>query len=109
MSLEDANAGTLLHASVLAANAKRIGFTSMNKSTKAISLMLMGSALALAGCSTSRDDDDEDRAQRHGGVYGGARVISPGFRGGTGGGTSVSTGASARGGFGGIGGFGSGS
>jgi hypothetical protein len=80
----------------------------MNKSTKAISLVLMGSALALAGCSTGQDDDDKDRAQGHGGVYGGARIVSPGFRGG-GGGTSVSTGASARGGFGGIGGFGSGS
>jgi hypothetical protein len=82
----------------------------MNKSTKAISLVLIGSALALAGCSNWSDDDDEKSAQRHGGVYGGARVISPGFRGGTsGGGSSVSAGASARGGFGGIGGFGSGS
>ena len=80
----------------------------MNKSTKAISLVLMGSALALAGCSNwSDDDDDKDRAQGHGGGYGGARIVSPGFRGG--GGTAVSTGASARGGFGGIGGFGSGS
>jgi hypothetical protein len=81
----------------------------MNKSTKAISLVLMGSALALAGCSSRSDDDEDDRTPRHGGVYGGMRVISPGFRGGAGGSSSVSAGASARGGFGGIGGFGSGS
>jgi hypothetical protein len=81
----------------------------MNKSTKAISLVFMGSALALAGCSGWSDDDDDNPTQHHGGVYGGTRVVSPGFRGGVGGGGSVSAGASARGGFGGIGGIGSGS
>ena len=57
---------------------------SMNKSTKVISLVLMGSALALAGCSSRTDDEEEDRVGGGGGHggYGGARVIAPGFRGG---------------------------
>jgi len=84
---------------------------SMNKSTKAISLVLMGSALALAGCSSRTDNEDDDRIGSNGshGVYGGSRVIAPRFGGGVGGGGSVSAGPSARGGFGGTGGVGSGS
>ena len=84
----------------------------MNKSTKAISLVLMGSALALAGCSSRTDDDDDNRVgnNRGHGVYGGSRVIASGFGGGVrGGGGSVSAGPSARGGFGGTGGAGIGS
>ncbi len=78
----------------------------MNKSTKAISLVLMGSALALAGCSSRTDEEEEDRVaqgghHRHGGFI---PVIIPGSRGGVSRGGSVSAGASARGGFGGIGG-----
>ena len=76
----------------------------MNKSTKVISLVLMGSALSLAGCARERDDEEENRGG--GGAHAGPRVIAPvGIRGGMGGG-SVSSGASARGGFGGIGGVG---
>ena len=83
---------------------------SMNKSTSAISLVLIGSALALAGCSSGSDDDDEDdRAARGGhGYVGGGRVIA-GPRGGIGRGGAVSTGASARGGFWRIGGVSAGS
>jgi hypothetical protein len=82
---------------------------SMNKSTQAISLVLMGSALALAGCSSGSDDDEDDRAARSGhGYAGGARLIA-GPRVGTGRGGIVGAGASARGGFGGIGGISAGS
>jgi hypothetical protein len=73
------------------------------KSTLSISLVLIGSATFLAGCS-SRNDDEE---RRHGaaGVYVGPRVgVGSGFRGGSG--TATSTGVSARGGFGATGGFG---
>ncbi len=76
----------------------------MNKSTKSISLVLIGSALALAGCSPGSDDDEA----RHGG---GAHA-GPYMRGGSrfrGGGAAVGAGASARGGFGGIGAHGGGS
>jgi hypothetical protein len=76
----------------------------MNKSTKAISLVLMGSALALAGCSPRTDQDDEDNRVINGGghgVYTSGRPIGSGFRGGT-----VGSGASARGGFGGTGALG---
>jgi hypothetical protein len=84
----------------------------MNKSTNAISLVLIGSALALAGCSSATDDDDNKRIGNNGGhgFYGGGRAIAPGFGGGVrGGGRSVSAGPSARGGFGGTGGVHSGS
>jgi hypothetical protein len=81
----------------------------MNKSTRAITSVLMGSALALAGCSTGSDDDENDRAAQGGyGYAGGARVIA-GPRVGIGRGGAVSTGASLRGGFGGIGGVSAGS
>ena len=82
--------------------------SSMNKSTKAISLVLMGSALALAGCSSRTDEEEEDRVGNGGGhgVYTGGRVIGSRVRGG---GVSVGSGVSARGGFGGIGGIGGGS
>jgi hypothetical protein len=71
----------------------------------------MGSALALAGCSSRTDDEDDDRAGNSGsrGVYGGGRLIAPRFGGGVGGRGPVSVSPSARGGFGGIGGVSSGS
>ncbi len=85
--------------------------SSMNKSTKAISLVLMGSALALAGCSSRTDDDEDNRVGTNGGhgVYGGSRVIAPRFGGGVSGGRSVSASPSVRGGFGGTGSVGIGS
>jgi hypothetical protein len=83
---------------------------SMNKSTKAISLVLMGSALAFAGCSSGSDDDEDGRDARGGhGYHGGAPGIIPGSRPEVGRGGAVSTGTSARGGFGGIGGVSGGS
>jgi hypothetical protein len=83
----------------------------MNKSTGAISLVLLGTTLALAGCSSDSDDEEGDwhaaGGQRAHVV---APIIRPGFRsGGFGGGGSVSSGPSARGGFGGIGSVGGGS
>ena len=82
----------------------------MNKSTGAISLVLLGTALAMAGCSSPTDDEDD---QQHGGGghggYVGTRVV-PGFRGAGFGRGGVATAApSARGGFGGIGSGGAGS
>jgi hypothetical protein len=79
----------------------------MNKSTKAISLVLMGSALALAGCSSRTDDEQDDRVGNSSGhgVYTSGRPIGTGFRGGA----AVGSGASARRGFGGTGGIGGGS
>ena len=77
----------------------------MNKSTKAISLVLMGSALALAGCYSRTDDEENNRVGNstgHG-VYGGGRFIAPRFGGGVGGGRAVSAAPSVRGGFGGTG------
>src|SRR5947208_132872 len=56
----------------------------MNRSSTAISLVLIGSALALAGCGKSEPDwDDEEPTQPqnatttggHGGYVGGARVF----------------------------------
>jgi hypothetical protein len=68
----------------------------MKKSTVSISLTLIGSAVFLAGCRSKTDEENE--ARRTGGMFVGPRMI-----GGSGarGGSSVSTGASARGGFGG--------
>jgi hypothetical protein len=97
------HAATLVSACVIVPNEKST--PSMNKSTTAISLVLMGSALALAGCSSRTDDDDNNRVRNntgHGG-YGGGRMIAPVFGGGTGGGRAVSAAPSARGGFGGTG------
>jgi hypothetical protein len=94
------HAASLLSACVIVPNEKST--PSMNKSTTAISLVLMGSALALVGCSSRTDDDDNNRVGNstgHGG-YGGGRMIAPVFGGGTGGGRAVSA---ARGGFGGTG------
>jgi hypothetical protein len=74
----------------------------MRKSTGTVSLVLLGTALALSGCS-SRSDDEEDRqnAGGHGGYVG--THVGSGFRGvGTGRVGSVAT-PSVRGGFGGIG------
>lgn len=75
----------------------------MNRSTQAISLVLLGTALAMSGCSQSEDEDQ----QQNGG--GGAHGAYMGTRvGGYGAGRGVgSVGVpSARGGFGGTGGFG---
>jgi hypothetical protein len=73
-------------------------------------LVLLGTALALSGCSSRSEDEEEDRhgVAGHGG-YVGTR-IGPGFRGASpvrGG--SVAATPSARGGFGGIGSGGAGS
>ena len=83
----------------------------MKRSTTAVSLALVGSAVFLAGCSRDPEDDE----QRDGtAVHGGAHVVphfGRGLTGGTRAGTGVaSPGVSARGGFGGIGaGLGAGS
>lgn len=72
----------------------------MKKSTGTISLVLLGSALALPGCGSDPRDDEDDRQQAAGhGGYVGTRFV-PGFGGG--GRTATST-PSVRGGFGGIG------
>ena len=73
----------------------------MRKSTAAISLVLLGTAVALAGCS--RNEDDEERREgggggHVGGVYHGARIGTGIGR--TGGGTATAA-PSVRGGFGG--------
>jgi hypothetical protein len=82
---------------------------SMNKSTKVISLVLMGSALALAGCSTRSDDDEDERTAQGGqGYRAGVPVMIPRSGSGVGRG-AVSTAPSARGGFGGTGAVSSGS
>ncbi len=80
-------------------------------STKSISLVLMGSALVIAGCSSRSGDDEEDDGASHRthGFHGGVPVIIRGAGGGVGRGAGVSTGSSVRGGFGGIGGVGAGS
>jgi hypothetical protein len=75
----------------------------MTASTRSISLVLIGSALFLAGCRRDRDED-KDNPNGVGGSYrgGGVYLGGTGFR--SGGGTSTSSpsvGASARGGFGG--------
>src|SRR5262249_31525383 len=76
----------------------------MRKSTGTISLVLLGTALTLAGCSSQTEEKDEQRqgAGGHGGSAG-TRFV-PGFRGGgfAGTGTTSAT-PSVRGGFGGIG------
>lgn len=76
----------------------------MNRSTQAISLVLLGTALALSGCSQSEEDENQQEGGHggHGGVFVAPRI------GGYGAGRGVGTvGApSARGGFGGTGGFG---
>ena len=76
----------------------------MRKSTGTISLVLLGAAVALAGCSTSTDEDEEKQqvAGGHGGTAGAHYV--PGFRvGGAGRGGTVTSTPSARAGFGGTG------
>ena len=82
----------------------------MTKSTATISLVLLGTALALSGCSSRSEDEEQDRqgVGGHGG-YVGTR-IGPTFR-GTGSGRvgSVTATPSVRGGFGGIGSGGAGS
>ncbi len=82
----------------------------MKKSTGAISLVLLGTALALAGCSSPSDDEDDP--QQGGGGHGGhaGTHFVPVIRGGGFGRPgSVSATPSVRGGFGGIGSGGSGS
>jgi hypothetical protein len=74
----------------------------MNASTRSISLVLLGSAVFLAGCR--RDEDEENR--RNGGYGYGPRVFmggGPGIRSGGGTSSAPSSGVSARGGFGGTG------
>jgi hypothetical protein len=90
----------------------------MNKSTKTISLVLIGSALTLAGCSSSEadlgvtfDEDEPQNQVNHGhtgghlgagaGIYAASRILGRGV----GGGGMVGAGVSARGGFGAPGGF----
>lgn len=73
----------------------------MRKSTATISLVLLGTAMALSGChSQVKDDDEEKQPGGHGST--GTHFV-PIYRGtGTGGGRATAT-PSARGGFGGIG------
>ena len=82
----------------------------MNKSTGAISLVLLGTAMALAGCSSRSDEDEGDwqdpDAPR---THVGAPIVRPGLGGGFGRTGSVGATPSARGGFGGIGSVGAGS
>ena len=86
----------------------------MNKSSGAISLVLLGTALALAGCSSQSDEEggdwsEDDGQQGHRGHVV-APIVGPRFGGGLGGGRgSVGAVPSARGGFGGIGSGGVGS
>jgi hypothetical protein len=75
--------------------------TSMNKSTGAISLVLLGTALALAGCSRPDDEDDEQQGGGGHGVHARTHIV-PGIRGGGfGGGRTTVAPPSVRGGFGG--------
>jgi hypothetical protein len=90
----------------------------MNKSSKTISLVLIGSALTLSGCSSALESEDgffdeetqANQANSHhagshlgagAGVYAATRLLGRG----AGGGGTVGVGASARGGFGSPGGF----
>lgn len=74
----------------------------MNKSTGTISLVLLGTALALSGCSSpAEEDEDVQNAGGHGGYVGTHYV--PGSRLGAGGGGTVAATPSARAGFGGTG------
>ena len=81
----------------------------MRKSTATISLVLLGTALALSGCS-SRSEEEEENGQGGGGHggYVGTRVV-PGFRGVGGRVGSATATPSVRGGFGGTGSAGVGS
>jgi len=69
----------------------------MQRSTQAITLVLMGSALALVGCARQTEQDEENSS--YGGGVGGIHTVGRVGGGGspTGG---VSNTASARGGFG---------
>ena len=75
----------------------------MRKSTGTISLVLLGTALAVAGCSSRTDEEEDDRRGTggHGGYVG--THVGSGFRSGGVRGGSVAASPSARGGFGGIG------
>jgi hypothetical protein len=74
----------------------------MKKSTGTVSLVLLGTALALAGCSHSDDEDEEQQAAGGHGVHSGTHFI-PGIRTGgfRGSGRSTVATPSVRGGFGG--------
>jgi hypothetical protein len=75
----------------------------MRRSTTALSLALLGSAVFLTGCSRDSDDDEWDETSARGGGHV-VPFIGRGLTGGARGGTSApSPGVSARGGFGGIG------
>ncbi len=68
----------------------------MLKSSKTITLVLIGSTLLLAGCNRDDEENNQTTAAGGRGVY-----ISPRVGSGFGGGTSrVGTAPSARGGFG---------
>ena len=68
----------------------------MKRSTETLSLVLIGSVLAMGGCRTSDDDEEQTNGGRVGGVaYLGGRSMSGGR---TVGGTTPSV--SSRGGFG---------
>jgi hypothetical protein len=80
------------------------GPKNMNKSSKSISLVLMGAAALFIGCRGEEDKDENGVAR----VGSGARMVTgTGFRSRAGG--AVSASPSARGGFGAIGSGGSGS
>jgi hypothetical protein len=75
----------------------------MDRSSKAITLALIGSAFLLGGCSDPEIEEEEQNGQATAGQqhHGGGVFIAPrigGFGGGAGGG--VATSPSARGGFG---------
>ena len=71
----------------------------MDRSSKAITLALIGSALFLSGCDEPEDEDGEPNGQAAGARHhGGGVFIGPRIGGGGAGG--VATSPSARGGFG---------
>jgi hypothetical protein len=81
----------------------------MDKSSKVISLALIGTAFLVGGCS--RQDEEENNQQAGNHVGGRGVFIAPRIGGGFGGGGrgGVGTAPSARGGFGSTGSFGAGS
>ena len=86
----------------------------MGKSSKSITLALIGSAFLLSGCANNEEEEDQNQNQipnqaagaggRTGGVFIRPRIGGGGY----GGGGMSSAGASARGGFGGTGSVGAG-
>lgn len=82
----------------------------MGRSSKSITLALIGSALMLSGCADEEEDQDQNANQVAGaGRHSGGVFIAPMIGGGYRGGGMSSPGASARGGFGATGSVGVGS